>query len=344
MSEIRDLLDADTRAKLAQVTSKQQDKEPAFVVIKASTDPNPPRTLTAADAIDIDPESGAMIDALCVDCKVPMLIEPTLPEGVDPETPRFPICAPCGKIRARFMAINEQRNVEIIHRKSVARHKPRVDDGIDHPVTVTREAPEATKEIQMYDINVLTDMELGAAVRADLLARAAEALPAKRDKAKAKKRKADKVADAQVKQRQSERKGMVLAEFNVGTTLVVPALDLSEVEDLNEMVSTTLRSPYNKARFRLAGERPLWAPKDEDEDGYTPTTYQTLIDEHARLMALAQVKADEPKGKKKSKDKPQIVALLDDDVEAEVTKKAKALAKLTGIDKVAARKIVMASL
>lgn len=337
MSKIESLLDDETRAKLAQVA--KQDAEPAFRVIKASTDPNPPRTLTASDAIDIDPESGAMIDALCVDCKVPLLIDPQLPEGVDPEAPRYPICAPCAKTRTRFAAISEQRNVEIIHRKTVARHQPRVTDGIDHPVTVTHEAREAkTKENDM-DLSGMSDAELGAILRADMLARAAADLPAKRKKAKDKQAKAEAKTAKGIKQRQSERKGMVLEAFMVGT-LEVPTLDLTEVEDLNEMVSTTLRSPYNKARFRLAGERPLWAPKDEDEDGYVPTTYQTLIDEHARLMALAEAKAAEKAKPKKAK-APQIVAVLSDDDEAEVAKKIKALRKITGLSKEQARAIVL---
>lgn len=339
MSKIESLLDDETRAKLAQVA--KQDAEPAFVIIKASTDPNPPRTLTAADAIDIDPESGAMIDALCVDCKMPLLIDPALPEGADPEALRVPMCDKCGKVRARFAAISEQRNVEIIHRKTVARHQPRVTDGIDHPVTVTHEAREAkTKENDM-DLSSMSDAELGAILRADMLARAAADLPEKRKKAKSKKAKAEAKAAEQVKQRQAERKGMVLDAFVVGS-LTVPALDLSEVEDLNEMVSSALRAPYNQARFRLAGEPPLWSPSKEDEDGYVPTTYQTLIDEHARLMALAEVKAAEKaKPKAKKQPKPQIVAVLSDDDEAEIAKKVKALRKITGLDKATARAIVL---
>lgn len=347
MSEIRDLLDADTRAKLAEVVSEQKDTAPAYVIIKASTDPNPPRTLTAADAIEIDPDSEAMIDAECVDCKVPMLIDPALPEGCDPEDaekPRVPLCAKCGAIRARYEAMTAQRNVEIIHRKTVARHKPRVTDNVDHPVTVTK------KENPMYDLDNLSDAEFGAAVRADMRARAAEALPAKRKKAKDKAAKAEAKAKDNVKKRQKERKGLVLAEFRVDNSLTVPALDLTEVEDLNEMVSSALRGPYNQARFRLAGEPPLWSPSKEDEEGYVPTTYQTLLDEHGRLMALAQAKAAEKaakaaeKAKPKSKGKPQIVAVLDDEQEAVVKTKTKALAKLTGIDKKQARAIVMSGM
>jgi hypothetical protein len=343
MSEIRDLLDADTRAKLAQVVSEQKDDAPAYVIIKASTDPNPPRTLTAADAIEIDPESEAMIDAECVDCHVPMLIDPKLPEDAAPEDkdkPRVPLCKACGKVRARFAAINEQRNVEVIQRRTrVAQRRPRITDGIDHPVTVTTE-----KENEMNLDNV-PDAVVGAAAKEALRAEIAASLPGRRKKAKDKQAKAEKQAKDNVKKRQAERKGLVLAEFNVGTSLVVPALDLTEVEDLNEMVSTTLRSPYNKARFRLAGERPLWAPKDEDEDGYVPTTYQTLIDEHGRLMALALAKAAEKaKPKPKGKAKPQIVAVLDDEQEAVIKSKTKALAKLTGVDKKQARAIVMAGM
>lgn len=337
MTSIKDLLDTDTRQKLAGVTATVKADEPAFVVLKASTDPNPPRTLRPEDALDIDPRSGAMIDALCVDCKAPLLIDPALPEGVDEGMPRYPICAKDAKIRARFAAIAEQRNVEVIRRHTVAKHQPRTSDGIDHPVTITHK----TQENDM-DLDNLTDAELGAHVRLTMQQRKAETIPAKRKKAKKVQENAEAKAQAGIKQQQAERKGLVLAEFAVGT-LIVPALDLSDVTNLNEMVSTTLRSPYNKARFRLAGEPPLWAPKDEDKDGYTPTTYQTLMDEHARLMALAADKAKakaEPKPKKKAA-APVITALLDPDEEAQVKRKVKALVKATGIDKATARAIVL---
>lgn len=123
----------------------------------------------------------------------------------------------------------------------------------------------------------MTDAEIGAIVRAGMEAAVAEVVPASRTKAqkKAKKdRKAEKVA---MEEARVVRQGSTpLAEIVVGTTLTVPALDLSEVTSLDETMPGTMRSPYNKARYRLEQSPAL------DKD----TTFAQLAVEHLRLAAI----------------------------------------------------------
>ena len=93
----------------------------------------------------------------------------------------------------------------------------------------------------------------------------------------------------------------------------VPALDLSEQTSLDEAPSPKVRSPYNKALYRL-GEPLL----DKET-----CTYRDLRKVHKRLFKQAdgtpEVVEEKPKGKR-------IVAVLD----AEAKAKVAAFAKVTG--------------
>lgn len=283
------------------------------------------RPLSPADAIDIDPESEALIEAACVDCEASLLIEPKVPEGIDPDTPRVPICLSCAKERAKEAA-RKHRNVEIARRTTVAKHKPRVSDGIDHPVTVTN-----TKEDQpMFDLD-----NISPAKRAELVEKATERMRIeKADETKKARKKAKKQAKKEAEralamktQEQAARKAAKpLPEFVAcivkGEPLIVPALDLSD-KVLEEMPSSKERSPYNKARFHLLGERALVTPKDvEDDASLAPTTYATLAQEHVRLREAAAIKAAQkqvdkaeaaPKKKgKKAKKREQVEVLIAD--------------------------------
>jgi len=336
MAQLEDLLDEQTRARLMEVAQgadkttvvladldpeapAQTEPEVPYVIVKAATDPNPPRTLTAADAIDIDPRSGAFIDALCVDCQVPLLIDPKVPEGVDPEKPRIPMCDGCAKVRARFAAMSEQRNVEIIRRSSTKKRSPRTTDGIDHPVTVT------TKEKPMpkTDLDNLSDAELGAMVRTQLKATATEQIKEAAPKVEAERKERDKATTKATAKKQKQRKNNVLPGFRVDKSLEVPDLDLSDIDGLDECVSATTRSPYNKARFRLKAGDPL--------DPET-TTYAVLADEHQRLRELASIGKDT---------EGTTVVLAVNDSDEVLNTKAKALAKVLGVSKKEAKAIVL---
>lgn len=371
MSKIAELLDPTVAQKMQAVVADIQPSQPAkpkrvlkgragevdIVITKASTEPNQParhhpickcegcevgtsvamtpeayaeryglvrptapRTLTAADAIDIDPRSGAMIEAECVDCHTPLLIDPEVPEGVDPEAPRIPICAECAGIRVRHEAMNNQRSVQAIRRPRVAHHQPRTSDGIDHPVKTTK------KENDM-DLDNLSDAELGAVVRQQMKATKVEQVKAAKPVVEAERKVKEKKEKKGVKASRVERR-KVLAGFMVGTTLEIPDLDLSEVASLDEAPSAKERSPYNKARFRLTKEAPL----DPEE-----TTYRTLAEEHERLR-----KTEAERVGKAKEAKPKKVTAIVADVQDVDKAKVKALAKVLGISKKEARKLVEA--
>lgn len=346
MTTIAEALDEQTRARLqgmvanldttapAKVTKPKRTEIP-FEIVKASTEdeprrksrtPTPGEFLTQDLAIDIDPKSEAMIEVACVfECGSTVLINPQVPEGME-SMPRAAACAECAERHVR-QAIADQRNVLTIRRPQVARHQPRTQDDIDHPVTTK------TKEKDV-DLDNLSDAELGASVRQQIKSRIADGVPAKRKKAKVKQAKADKKDREGIKAEQKRRKGHILPAFMVGTTLEVPALDLADVSSLDEAPSAVTRSPYNKARFRLCQEKPL--------DPET-TTFRVLASEHERLCRLAAAKASKkaqakPKAEKgKTKVEQPIVAVLDKDTKAKV----KALMDLTGLSKKKAEQIVL---
>ena len=319
MSTIGELLDTTTAQRIQALAAGVDASEPAK-----------PRRLTEADAIDIDVESEAMIEAACIDCKVTLMIDPKVPEGIDPEAPRVPICSECASIRVRIEAIENQRNVMAIKRPQVAKHKPRTTDGIDHPVTVKH----ATKENDM-DLDQISDAELGAMVRAQMKATLAEKIVVAVPEVVAERKADDKRDKVNVAAEQEDRKTRSLPGFMVGTTLEIPELDLANVPSLDEAPSAKERSVYNKARFRLTKESPL----DPEE-----TTYRLLGEEHLRLQGLeaervagSTEKIAEPKAKKAKAPKATvIVADVSDGDEAKVI----ALAGVLGVSIKKARKIL----
>lgn len=270
MTAIADLLTPEQRAEI---------ETKGFVVRKASTDPNPPRRpLTMADAIVVDPESEALIHVQCVDCCEPMLLDPKPPidertgEPVPADTPRIPLCGYCHPIRAKEHAATG---------------------------TLVSVARRPEKETKVPDLT-MTDAELGANVRQAVKETIAEALPAKREKAKQKQSKADRKAKALLKEAQAARRG-VLPSVTIGKA-EVPALDLGDITDMGLMPSTKERKPYNKALFAL-GEPIL----DKDT-----ATYATLVEAHRHLLdreTCDMPAAPEPE---------RTVALLDPSMKAKV--------------------------
>lgn len=337
--KMQELLDPTTVARMTALAADVSADQPAHViqgpgypitVTKRSTDPLPPRRLTIADALEIDPRSGAMIQTCCVDCKVSLMIDPALPEGVDPETPRVPICDKCAGIRVRYEAIQHQRNVQAIRRTTVAKHQPRTTDGIDHPVT-TSKANNNIEENDM-DLDNMSDAELGATVRQQMKAAKVETIKAAKPVIEEERRQEAKKDKKAKKKEQKARPQRVLDGFMVGTTLEIPTLDLSDVPSLDEAPSAKERSPYNKARFRLTKEGPL----DPEE-----TTYRVLMSEHLRLQGIESERKVEAKPAKTEKPtkKPKVEAIVakvnpDDDA------KVAALASVLGVSKKKARKIM----
>lgn len=258
MPSIADLLADDVRAKLvtldndniADVTAVEPEGLPAEVL---------------DHALLITPGKGKML-AVCV-CGEEIEINRTPPKGHE-NTPRVPLCVPCAK------EILAGRQGVVIRKPRTAKRKPRTTDGIDHPV-VTTTAQEAPMTV---NLDTLSDAETGKRVKAAARAQIAETLPAKRKKAQAKKAKAGKAEAKAHKREKVERATLDLPEFTVkGYT--VPALDVSEVSSLDEVVSAQDRSIYNKARYRVPGATKETLSKD--------ATWRDLVAEHQVLHQLA---------------------------------------------------------
>lgn len=269
-----------------------------FVVTKAATDPNPPRRpLALSDAIEIDPESEALLLLPCVDfaiCQTTVPIEPGPPEGVDPEMPRVPICPECHDVRVR----------EAKEHGWLVRHVTR---------TPTRSVTTIKQEAQVPDLDTMTDAALGAAARQSVKETIAKDLPAKRDKAVQAQRKADAQAKAEIAEQQAERKGKVLPEVTIGV-LTVPALDLSEITDLSLMPSDSERDPYNRVLHHLGVS--ILDPET--------TTYGYLAQVHELLVEHPQPETTIPVDTDDFVESGQILAA---DLEPEAKAKTKAMVK-----------------
>lgn len=376
MTTIGQLLDPKAKEGLKAVVADLDPKAPAtvpYVVIKASTEPIARSTttiLTGNGEIEVDVASEANIEALCAgNCAKVISFPPTLPLAVAkryglPQPAAY--CLECAE-EAVLHVIQEhraaQRNQPAIRTPRVAKHQPRVSDGIDHPVVFTTPLSKADpdkvfgpaeitpKKENDVDLDNIPAAKLGDTVRQSMKMAKAEQVKKDRKAAKKAQREAEQQALVERTKAQKAKKGKVLPGFMVGTTLEVPALDLSDVENIDECPSATARSPYNKARFRLTGEGPLPSPSACEEDAsLVPTTYRVLADEHRRLMSLAADHNEQAKAKQEAKAKPKtapktaVIADLDTDAEALIKRKAKALAKATGLSKAQAREIVLAGL
>lgn len=239
-----------------------------------------------------------LIPAVCM-CGEEILIHRTLPESVpeqDRDKVRVPTCIDCAKAQA-----NEAPSgtVRVFHRKRVARHEPRITDGLDHEVTTT------TKEghVAQIDLSALSDAEIGAEVRRKLLTEAEAKAKAKRPKAKKVKRAREVLNAIEHKEARKALTDLEGLEAFTVDDLEVPAL---EVFALDEVAPTEVRSFYNKARWRLAKESGTLGKE---------TTFAQLVDEHRRLKALAAA----PK-KPAKKGKAEVTA-VEFDTEAKAKRK-----------------------
>lgn len=283
---------------------------------------------------EIDPRSEAMLDAACDTCGCDLLVQPQPVPEEYAHLPRKILCAPCAK------AYLTGRSGRVIHKPQVAKHPWRVTDGREHPVVTTHQKEHDMPKINLTD---LTDAELGALMREQLLAQVEADAPAKQKAAKAKKAKGEKAAAKAAKAERDQRKAAKpLPAFTYGNHVDVPALDLSEVTSLDEVVPATLRSPYNKARFHIEGSAALPSPQAcEDDATLTPTTYAVIAAEHVRLAELAEAKtaakaqaeiekaaAAKGKGKKAKGKKKAVAAVLNADDKAKAAKVAALMATL----------------
>ena len=178
----------------------------------------------------------------------------------------------------------------------------------------------------MMNLSTISDAELGRLVRASLTVSRANNAPAARAEAKA--------ILAEIAGEQDRIKGVtgeVLAGFTVGTQ-DIPTLDMSSA-GLDEVAPSKIRSPYNKARYRLGTTELL------DQE----LTWAGLAVEHKRLAKLAAIKA-EPKppidGRGVINDRGMLAVVLDPEAKAKQHAKVNTLAEVLGITKAQAAKRV----
>jgi hypothetical protein len=293
MTAVRDLLDPYWAARLrevAQVTAQTQQVNPFTGKPSASA---PVREATV-----IDERSEALVEVPCGGgCGVTVLTDPTV--AIPPEyahLPRITMCRECAKDEVAG------KSGVVVHTPRVKRHAPRLEateaehrsaDAKRKPRKATTRPKEATT---MQDITEMNDADLGALVRAsvlaDLAANTQEAAP---KAAKAKKAKAKKAAKEHKAGRQAARQGGPLPAFRVDAGLTVEALDLSGPDNLDELAHATARRPYNQARYRLLGE-PALDPET--------TTWKVILGEHMRLRLVAERVLAERAAKAAAKAKP----------------------------------------
>lgn len=187
----------------------------------------------------------------------------------------------------------------------------------------------------LFDIDSISDAELGALVRQRVKAVRAGEIIAASPQVEAQRAKHEVEETLAIADRQAERVGQVHTAFKVGD-LVVPALDLTQVTDLNEVVDGVTRSPYNKARHRL---------KLVDLLDAETTTYAVLAEQHEHLRTLVTGKAGKvkaPKAPKKAKAAKESVVLAVTETDPAVDKKAAKLAKILDCSLEQARELVNA--
>lgn len=302
MTALKDLLNTEQVAALMKVTEAALAPLDNPALVTAMLDALD--EITTINGVAYDLRSDAMVETTCADCPEVLLVE-VAPKGVDLDLltsqDRTAVCVPCGTKRVAG------KRGTLIHTKE-------------------NQLPTLPLPTTDFDLDKLSDAEfIEAALEARNRMRAekAEALPEKRKKAK--KEKAEREAKDEVLKVEARdaRKGRVLHALVVdvkGKAKEIPALDLSEVTDLNEAVTPKMRSPYNKVLYAMGRE--LLSKET--------TTYATLADLHCELQgAYTQPAEAEPvaepkkKGKKKAE---RLAAQIDPDDKAKV----EAFAKVTG--------------
>lgn len=302
MTTIGSMLAQEERQKLIAVAATERAMHTQVI---AEVSDNTPTKIAVHDA------SGKTMQVNCCQCQGEFSVLKKAPR-----LSRKFMCADCAP---EYLMHNNPLMVRINDPK-----RPRT-------ITTTKETPVS------FDLNKLSDAELGqlavalgAILKERMHARAEDVIKPAREEAVKAKKKDGKKKD---KEHKAARKAMatapVLPEIVVSSSLTVPALDLSDVTSLDETISPAVRSPYNKAVYRLKLRESL------DKD----TTYREVAVIHQQV---ADKVAEKPAAKpKKAEVKTEVVAevteqtLITDDMVA-------AVASVKGVSKKKARKILEA--
>lgn len=205
-----------------------------------------------------------------------------------------------------------------------AKHQPRITDNQEHPVT---EKITMTKDEMERAITRAVDARI--AEREAVIRSITPVAPADKPvEIVTKKGGRAKIARATAADR--EFAGLTMPAIVVNEALTIPALEIGN-ESIDTLVTPKIRSPYNKARYRLDKEP---TPLDNET-----TTYRLLMAEHTRIAALVSAK---PVAKTKTaKAAPVAIAVVvDTDAKAVRKAKVKALMTIMGISKDEAKALV----
>lgn len=318
MPTMEELLDPEVIAKMAEAAEPKREclcerrsdgfrlNEDGVAVHKTCGNPRPPVSMflspgNSAKVVTVDCEGG---------CGTPIKIAVREVPDRHRNKPRYRVCAECAATMI---------------------------DGS----TVTVVAPPQKEAPVAVDLsaNALSDAEVGATVRKAAIDKIAADLPKKRKKAKAKAAKKDKAAKKAKRAERADLAKIVLPGFEF-QGIEVPTLDLGEINNLDEAVSGTVRSPYNKVRYRLHMTPLPSATKAQiKQDPTTPvTTWAMLANAHAELLDkvanVAEAKAKPKKPTKKKHEKALVSAPLSLDEKIDV------LREQFGVTKKQARKML----
>lgn len=301
-----------------QYLASRQGRAESVAQVAAEVAPAQPAKGTPPNS-----DQPRLLEAACEDCDEDILVRADVPAHLAGQ-PRVFVCADCAKARTRGKSGTVHRRPRVARQPWRTEATPE-ETARAHAALNPEPAPTqhpSQKETPMHhpNLSTMSDAELGALVRQQMAAQAAAQVSERAE--------AEAAAAAERERRVAKRHAFEgayyasepLPEFVVDRSLTVPEFD--QEQPMHELASSTDRSPYNKARFRLAGE-PALDPET--------TTYAVLAAEHLRLLELAREKAAakattkaaaKPKKAKKGKAKrakqEQMVALVDPSRQAKV--------------------------
>jgi hypothetical protein len=206
-----------------------------------------------------------------------------------------------------------------IRRPSTKKHQPRLTCSAEELVAADKERTmsKPTRD-NVVHLSQLSDAELGRMMRSGLLTLVVEQLPEARAKLTQAKAEQEANTAALRESERVERAGYLLPGFTI-RDVEVPELDLRASDlSLTEIAPAKIRSPYNRARFRLGLTEPL----------ATEATWQMLATEHKRLAVAARHVQSAPRR--------TLAATLDETQRAKVD----ALIRVKGISQEAARALL----
>jgi hypothetical protein len=212
-----------------------------------------------------------------------------------------------------------------IRKPATAKHQPRTTDGESHPVTIKDTKITMTKDEMERAITAAVDARIAERERT---IRSITPTPPADKAVEIVKKGGGRAKIQRATAADREFAGLTLAAIVVSESLTIPALEMGE-DGVDTLVTPKIRSPYNKARYRLDKEP---VPLDNET-----TTYRVLMTEHKRIAALVDAK---PVAKTSTPKVVLVAVAIDTDAKAVRKAKIKALMSVMGITKDEAKALV----